>query len=177
MKKHLFNDLNFFIWLIIISILLLGCNLFKAGSYANSENYYISISDRELIEKIDLFKKQNPQYRYFSTDGNGNSYEPGYYDQIRLDGSTIRTTNLTDSATFYNCYFYFSDIKARILCVVRLNNDNEKKTNLILVALRYDLNRSGGHFNNGDLSRKEEKKVKRKFETEILDKLGVMWRQ
>lgn len=175
MKKYVFIYLNPFILFTIISILLLGCFFYKAGSYVNAENYYISLSDYELIEKLELFIKNNPQYRYFSIDENGNSYEPsGEYLYNRI-GESISTTTRTDSARFYSCYFYFSDLKASILCIVRLNNTNEKITNFKLAYLLYDQNGEDGSFNNGDLSRKEEKKFKRKFETEILNQLGVKW--
>ncbi|MDX9914169.1 MAG: hypothetical protein RBS77_06340, partial [Candidatus Moranbacteria bacterium] len=149
----------------------------KVGSYVDAENYYITLSNRELIEKIDLFKKNNPQYRYFSTDGKGNIYEPGGYTQDKLGEGKIVTKYPSDSATFFSCYFYFADFKASILCIVRLNHTNEKMTNFMLTAVLYDPNGSGGSFNNGDLSRKEEKRFKRKFETEILGNLGVVWKQ
>lgn len=177
MKKHLFIYLKFYILLNTISILLIGCNLIKAGSYANAENYYISLSNYELIEKLNIFIKNNPQYRYFSIDENGNNYEvlgKYQYDSI---GVFVETTTRSDSATFYSCYFYFSDLKASILCIVRLNNIDDNITNLKLVSIIYDLKEENGSFNSGELSRKEEKKFKRKFETEILDKLGVVWKQ
>jgi hypothetical protein len=63
------------------------------------------------------------------------------------------------------------------LCIVRLYNIDDNITNLKLVSIIYDLKEENGSFNSGELSRKEEKRFKRKFETEILDKLGVVWKQ
>jgi len=185
------KKLKYIILLTIVLFFLARCD-YKipafAGSYCYSENYRIIEFTDVVIEKIQEFKTQNPQYEAFR-DGIYKMDEYENYTNLPNDttlyifdgdtayGVTSRRTTYTDvrtdSSIWYFCYFYFSDINATIRCVINLRGSNFP-TIIRLTHLTYTSDFYDGKTINkrGEISRKENQMIKEKFETEILDKLG-----
>lgn len=142
-------------YLIIFGVLFISsCNLFNSGSYGNAEYYDFNLTNKELIKNIDKFKQDNPQFatrKYF-------------------DG-------LDQSGNFYNIYFYLEEEKALVYCVLLMgrNSENDKAV-LGFHYIESDLDHSlYGRINSNDLSKDENKRIKKQVETIILNKLG-RWR-
>lgn len=137
--------------LIIFVVVYIGYDLywrynFTGDVYRYSENYIINLSSQKAISNINTFKEMNPEYRLRRTDDN---YSPKHY----------------------HVYFYFKDINLTIQCLVDpIDND---KSIISLYAVSKGTNfASWQSVNTKDLTKEENKHIKRKFETEILDKLG-----
>jgi len=140
----------------VLSILFSRCN-FGAGSYANAQYYRFDLDRSELIDKINKFKDENPEYRLKRTDDKGNS----------LDG-------FDKPHNFYTNYFYIKKYNMTIHTIISTGRYSEPRPSKIgLHAITYSDNFSSWkRINTKDLSREENKEIKKIFETEILDKLG-----
>ena len=142
---------------LLIIFLCNACDLFMVGSYPYAEYYEFEIPMEELIQKINIFKEENPNYKLFT-------YNKDNREEV-LDKYTEH---------FYHLYFYFEDINQTIHCVII------GKGNISQIGL--DAMSEGVIFvgwkniNTKDLSKEENKAIKKKFEVEILDKLGK-WKQ
>jgi len=123
-----------------------------SGSYPYAEYYEFEMSKEELIQKVNIFKEKNPTYKLFT-----------YNKENREEVLDKYTEN------FYHLYFYFGDINQTIHCVI-IGKDSMCEIGLTGVS-------EGVIFadwkiiNSKDLSKRENKKIKKKFEIEILDKL------
>jgi hypothetical protein len=162
-----------------------------AGSYCYSENYSINKTSDSVIKLIVNFKEKYPAFKTFQVNIDGSMYEPGEYENLtnlpddtvlhifRNDTAyeirsrrTIETTERTDSSIWYSFYFHFSDIKADIHCVINLRGA-QKTTVMQLTGVTYSENFGSWKTINrsSDISRKENRMIKKKFEAEILDKI------
>ncbi|MDP4272529.1 MAG: hypothetical protein Q8909_20770 [Bacteroidota bacterium] len=163
--------LNFYIAL----TLLVGC--FSCGSYYYAEEYSTNMSCDKFIKKLDKFKETYPQYKCTQTNDKGGTYEKGTYYYYSKSGGNIETSTRTDSSTFYSFYLHFSDIKADIHCVINVSTQNpntsDSNCTVQLTGVTYSHNWASWKTINNfkEISREENKKIKRKFETEILQKL------
>jgi len=173
---------------LLFTLMLISSCDFKtpslAGSYAYSEDYYFDISNEELINKIINFKITHPLYQslesdYYKSPGDEEYiytyYEDGSYS-YKISGGYSDT--LTKNSIWFHCSFYLSDIKARVYCVV---NVSEKAigtpTSLRLVSYCPDREECKTINKRGEITRKENRMIKKKFEKEILDRLGVKWKR
>ncbi len=139
-------------YLFIFSILFLfSCNFFVSGSYGNAEYYDFQFSTQELISRINKFKESNPQY-----------------DTKKYSGGSDKSGN------FYTVYFYLEDEEAEIHCVlVTGNGRNSTNGKIGFTGIDYNNDVFGWKsLNTNNLSKEENERLKAKFETEILDKLG-----
>lgn len=145
---------------------------FHGDTYGKSEAYVIDIntntSDKPLnsADIIDLlydFQSLHPQYKLMDTDIQGNTYH-NFSDKI---------DNRNDQ---YLVFFYMGDVNMTFSCITEVTSSNHP-----LIKL-YAIN-EGPVFRHWErinyykeISRKKNKVMKKKFEIEILDNLGVKWR-
>lgn len=142
---------------------------FHGDTYNDSERYIIQIDDSVTTTKtkwiVDLlykFQIRNPEYQLVDIDEKGEEFH--YFKSIRSSQSDIELI-----------FFYFKDINKTVSCIV----DN---SNYDIVIKLYAVNegvifRKWKRINNfNEISRKENRDIKRKFETEILNQLGVKWK-
>ena len=136
-------------------ILIKPWEIFIVGSYPYAEYYtFETYSKESLIKRIDILKRDNPEYKLMKMSYNGELEE--------VMGS--------DSESGYNLYFYFSDIDMTVHCIIKKGAGNP--TRLGLTACSPGVNFSNWKDINKDLSKDENAKIKKKFEAEILNKLG-----
>jgi hypothetical protein len=176
-----------FLYVALFALMLNSSCDFKipalAGSYVYSENYQFDISNKELIEKIINFKAIYPNYQSCNSD----------YYEFRYDEEPVRTYNedgsysyqglgghsdtLTKNSIWFHCSFYFSDIKATVYCVINVRQNAIVQPALFrLVSYCPDMKSCKEINRKGEISREDNRLIKKKFEEEILDKLGVKWR-
>ena len=111
----------------------------------------------KLIEKTNTFKEENPIYKVFTYNEEGNIEEVlGRQHEYN-----------------YTLHFYFEDIDQKIHCVIK---EGEYSHYCIIgltgVEEGVTIFDDWKDINTKDLSKEENKAIKQKFETEILDKLG-----
>lgn len=132
---------------------------FSGNVYRKSEKYILNISNKEVISKVDQFKELHKEFRLITTDEEGIRF---YYQD-------------NYSSRYYHVFFYFSDINLTIQCL--LEPISQKESLFLLYSVSDGVNfGSWKDINSNSLSREENKIIKRKFEIEILDKLGK-WRK
>ena len=135
--------------LLLSSLLLVSCDFFKAGSYPNAEYYTFDISCDSLISEIKKFKLKNPQYIL---------------------------TEFPDSQNELDIYTFYFTLKkdTTILCVINPNSLKDKKHAILGLdcASLSPWKSQCKRINTKDLSEKDNTRIKKLFETEILDKLG-----
>lgn len=148
-----------------ICVLLYGAYTFTlfyiasmfTAKYPNTEWYRFNVSTSQLIEYTNKFKDDNPEYKLNSNKKKGD-----------------RSDHLGDLGNFYHFYFYLPSRKSTVHCIIRMSGDTENLTSEIgLNAISEGTNfASWKSINTDDLTKEENKELKKKFETEILDKLG-----
>ena len=145
---------------------------FHGDTYGKSEAYVIDIdtnvSDKHLNSAaiIDLlygFQSANPQFKLMDTDPQGNIYH-NFSDKI---------DNRNDQ---YLVFFYMEDINMVFSCITEVTSQNHALIKLYAIN-EGSVFRHWERINNyKEISRPKNKAMKKKFETEILDHLGVKWR-
>ena len=137
---------------------------FHGDTYKSAETYIIQTSGESLLEKIHQFKTNNPEYILIKENRYGEK-------EIQEDRKDEYRPN------FYHVNFYLQDYDLGISCVLDFSN-NSKKSSLGLYVVS-----EGSRFakwqrinNDKEISREKSQEIKKKFETDILDKLGVKWR-
>ena len=137
----------------LVLIVLYGISTYFApGSYPYREAYVLNVSESTLIEAIQDFKKNNPQYivpeQTQLTDGRNN--------EKFLDH-------------WYHIYFYYEDENRIVYCWTR--PAEEGKTTFALIGINQGLELGNWKDINKDYNRSENKKEKKKFEERILNKI------
>lgn len=148
-------------------LLIFGCLEFIrifghfAGSYPYAEYYKFNISRNELINRINHFKEDNPQYILVTSNEKG---ELRKFQDKKIEN-------------FYVIYFYMQDIDMTLHCIINTNG-NDKPTSLGFNSVSKGVNfGSWQRVNSKDLPEQNNKEIKKKIETEILDKLGSWQRE
>jgi len=151
----------YLIFLVMILAFLVGYKLYTFTSafigdiYMYSEKYVIRDPSQQLIKSINNFKKNNVAYKLITTNKDGN--ETVFQDYY--------------SKKHYHVFFYFKDIDLTIQCL--LNPIDSNSSHIALYAVSTGVNfASWKSINTKDLSKDENIYIKKKFESEILDKLG-----
>jgi hypothetical protein len=133
-----------FIILLAIILISTSCNL-AAGSYPYAELYEFNVDEETIIESVNKFKIENPEYKL--------------PENIRfIDGK------LNKQDQWHHCWFYYANENKIVKCWVRGNK-------IGLVGIGTGLNLDNYKEVNNDYSRKENKKEKGKFEKLILNKI------
>lgn len=143
---------------------------FHGDTYGKSEAYVIDINANDGIlnsaDIVDLlydFQSSHPQFKLMNTDTQGNTYH-NFSDKI---------DNRNDQYLFF---FYMGDIYMTFSCITEVTSHNHPLIKLYAIN-EGPVFRHWDRINNyKELSLKKNKMMKKKFETEILDNLGVKWR-
>lgn len=131
-----------------------------AGSHPNAEYYRINKSKNDVIEAINKFKAKNPEYKVITTNPEGELVES-------LDGYSYYT---------YYCSFYMQNLDLVLNCIV-IGDSINPPSEIGLFAMSRDVHfRKWYAINTSDIGWWENYKIKRNFEKEVLDKLGLKWR-
>lgn len=135
--------------IIIILLQVSSCD-FAPGSYPYAEEYEINTNEQALIEFIQDFKKENPQFNV--------------PEQTQLqDGRN-------DPNDHWNhIYFYYPEENQIVYAWTRSIDD--KKTTFALVSINEGLTLGNWKDINNDFDRLENKEQKSKFEERILSKI------
>ncbi len=159
---------------IAVALFLFTSCIFAAGSYPFAEYYIVDMQKDSLVNRIELFKQKNPEFRVFQPSKKGGLYEPGGFYYSVLGEPNRHTDARSDSSLFYSCYFYFSDIGAFIHCIMNVSRKGEEHPAILgLSGVTYSPNFGEWLTINGrDISKEENEMIKKKFETEILNELG-----
>ncbi len=147
MKKYLLIVL---VSLIALAVLIYLGKLFSPGSYGDAEKYELSIRESDLIEKIETFKTENPQYKVPD--------EVGLVDGRHDAGDH-----------WYHIYFFYPQENQIVYAWVR--KSGKQKTTLAFVSVNDGLVPGKWKDVNKDFSSSENEKQIRKFEDRILNKL------
>ena len=159
LKKEIkMRNIKYFIVIITNLLVITACNFFAVGSYPYAEYYKFDMTRDSLIRKMNQFKDENPQYKVFTTD---------------QDNNIVELSVGVESYGFW-CVNYNIGNDSTILCVINMSDQiKEKPTYLGFVG--FSTKKNFGNWkdiNTKELSRKENKFIKKKFEKDILDKLG-----
>lgn len=145
---------------ILYCLIFLSSCFVISGSYPYAEYYRFDIPKDSLISRIKELKKNNPQYNVITTLENGEK-------EVLQDSC---------DGYFYCCYFYIKSIKTTLFCVINVSNNEKTKdlpTEIGFVAITTSDNfASWKTINTKELSKEENLKLKKVFETVILNKLG-----
>ncbi len=176
--KHLTNILK--VVLLVIAIVLFSYFIyacwfvanFHGDTYGKSEAYVLDIGTYEngkyitssdIVDLLYDFQTSHPKYRLMATDHEGKLYHD-FSDKIE------------NRADQYMVMFYFEDIDMIFCCVTEVTKRNNPLIKLFYVN-NGSIIRNPEEINNfNEISRSKNKAMKKKFETEILDNLGVEWR-
>lgn len=139
-----------FLVLVILSRIT-ACN-FAPGSYPYREEYELNVPEATLIEAIQEFKKENPQY-----------VVPG---QTQL---TDGRNNEAGQAYWYHIYFYYKDENRIVKCWTRPSGKG--KTTFAFIGINQGLELGNWKDINKDFNLSENKEEKNKFEELILNKI------
>ena len=136
---------------------------FSGNSYKYAESYVIinnnAITEEEFIDILYKFQCNYPEYQLIDINEKGEEYH--YF-------KAIKNYEFSPELVF----FYFKDIDKTVSCIIEVSIENN-----VLIKL-YAVN-DGVIFREWkrinyykEISRKENRKIKKKFEKEILNKLG-----
>ena len=143
----------FFIWIVWFGFNFSNSSFGKAESYIIVDNN-INITEREVRDILYELQSTYPEYRLIRTNGKGESYH--------VFGDT--------NGVFPKfVFFHFKDIDKTVSCFVMISMEN----NVLIKLYAVDDGVIFKRINNyNEISRKENREIKKKFETDILDKLG-----
>ena len=133
-------------------LLMVSCNI-APGSYPYAVRYKINLPEEELINKIELFKNNNPEY-------------------IVPTGFGFKDGRRTERELWHHVYFNNPEKKQIFLTWVR----KKSKTETTFAFVRVKEHSSGlGNWKsiNRDYKASENKKVIKDFKKTILFKLGI----
>ncbi|HPJ92197.1 MAG TPA: hypothetical protein PK662_09715 [Bacteroidales bacterium] len=122
--------------------------------------------EEEIIDILYEFQSIHPEYRLITTNEKGEKYH-----EFETD---------TDNASSSLVFFYFKDIDKTVSCFPEIHIKDDAVISLIRLYAVSD----GVHFRGWrgindykEITRKENRMIKKKFEKEILDRLGVKWKR
>ena len=130
-----------------------------AGSYHSAEWYVFDQTEGGLIETVTNFKNEHPDYKVMIP------LESGELEELQDE--------FVNAGYYYKCKFYLKDEKVTFSCVIhKVENVPETTIGLVSVIPDYDSPR----LVNKELGWDENRKMKKLFEQEILNKLGT-WKK
>lgn len=139
-----------FILLTLACQLFIGCNNIAAGSYPYAEVYNVDMPESCLIQKINDFKKANPDYNV-----------PGEVGLV--DG------RLKNNDYWYHIYFYYNDNDQIIKAWTRPAANG--KTSFAFIGINQGSTLGNWKMINSDFSREEDQEQKERFEQLILKRI------
>jgi hypothetical protein len=130
--------------------------LFSPGSYANAEQYKINFSEKRVKEAIVIFKTENPAYNVPAVT---------IQKQPALDLVDHQSAN---PGYWFSVYFYDKNENKIFHCWTRKGH-NFDETTFAFDAVNDGLDLGNWKDINDDPGYSENKRLKRKFEKEILE--------
>lgn len=166
----------------ILLIIIIGISLFliwafffvinfHGDTYGKSESYIIvedsvgniELSVEDIIKILYKFQCSHLAYRLITSNTNGVNYYK-FSDKI------------PNRSNQYMIFFYFKDMDITISCIVGQSSNNSVFIKLYAVSDGVNFAKLKQINNFKEISYKENRTVKQKFENEILDHLGVKWK-
>jgi hypothetical protein len=139
---------------------------FHRESFPKSEKYIINLSVDKTISKI---KKYKTEYQQYADTVDKVPYEFGYFTEIKYDGNAnVTTSTRTSKSTWYSCRFYLEQINAVVGCRIKLN---QYPVEIMLVSVSFSNEQNKTINEYKEITCKENKMVKKQFETAILNKI------
>jgi len=143
---------------------------FHGDPYGKAEAYLIDIQKNgdycatsDILDVLYGFQCSHPSYRVMDIDTNGEKYHHF-------------STAMDDREKQQMCFFYFEDMDMTISCISEISDHNKPLVRLYAVN-EGNIFREWKRINDfKEISRKKNNQIKKKFETEVLDNLGVKWR-
>jgi len=149
------------IFISTISISLIFCLLqaikyVAPGSYPFAEIYEFNSNEKQLIDLVENFKKNNPQYN-------------------------VPMNNLFDGRKdsndyWFHVYLYYPNENELIYFWIRQSSSSSEKTEIGLVSINEGLILGNWKEVNDKFSRSENREIKKKFEERVLNKLGLEYK-
>lgn len=140
----------FIIYFLTVCVLsqLVSCD-FAPGSYAYAEEYEINANENDLIEVINDFKKDNPEY------------------VVPEQSQLVDGRNKEVGQDFwYHIYFYYKAENRIVKCWTR--PINKKKTTFAIIGINQGLTLGNWKMINKDFNNTDNEKEKKRFQEEIL---------
>ncbi|SBV90592.1 hypothetical protein [uncultured Dysgonomonas sp.] len=140
----------------IIIIAGLGAYFFQPGTYVNARNYQLKdvASYEELRDKVELLKTNDSQYKAYSED-------------------SVEFKPEIDNLGYLTMFVHLPRGKANVFFKTDTKRGLSGQVELKLIGVSRDsIDRSWKWFNTNELSKEDNKKYIKCFESEILDKLG-----
>ncbi|GEM_PF-716077 len=155
MKRLLQGKLSFFYTLVLMILLFTGC-VFSAGTLGGFSNREFPLSKRDVVEGIEHFYTDYPQYKM-----------PSEWE--RFDGWSKRGYDFLDSRIFY-----FDSPPQEMYYVTFLGDANDKEKEDIRpvsMAVRSVCDTIGSWRNRGDFTPEEVRRIEKRFDDEIVSRL------
>lgn len=154
------------IWGCLFAIAYFGISPDKAEAYVIDIKTHPAgkdITSSDIVDLLYQFQCSHPQYRLMAPDTAGNAYH--YFSP---DSDCTAKQRMV--------FFYFADIDILLSCITEISPCNRPLIKLYYVN-EGTVIRDYQEINNYEkISRKKNRMIKKKFETEILNSLGVKWR-
>jgi lipopolysaccharide export LptBFGC system permease protein LptF len=154
--KTRYKVLILFVVVIAFFVIAIYSGFLSSGSYPYSENYKFHENSDSLISAIRTFKKNNPNFNA--------TKEIGLIDS--LDENNI----------FYNFWIYYPQQNEIVFFIVEGDYNDKNNSTLRLISVNSGL--SLGHWRtiNDDIGRTENLAQKKQFQTQVLDKLKMNYK-
>lgn len=177
MNKSYKKAIKYFGYALLISLLsflIYACWFvadFHGDTYGKAESYVLEnipqkrlyVMSSDIVDLLYDFQCAHPQYRLMVVNPQGEEYH-NFSNKIE---------NLSDQ---YMAHFYFEDIDMTCSCITEVTSRNHTFVKLYAVSEGKNFASCKRINHYREISRKENKLIKKKFETEIMDNLGVKWR-
>lgn len=124
-----------------------------------------SVTATDVIDYLYVFQCSHPECRVMGVDSAGNEYHNFSPDSDKLATAKERMV----------C-FYLQSIDMPVSCTVEVTPRNHPIIKLYYVNEGPYVLKYVDTKNSNKIARKKNRELKKKFETEILDNLGVKWR-
>jgi len=158
----------------LLSFLVYACWFvanFHGDTYGKAESYVLEnipqkrfyVMSSDIVDLLHDFQCLHPQYRLMEMNSQGEEYHK----------FSRKIENRSDQ---YMVHFYFEDIDMTCSCITEVSSRNHTLVKLYAVSEGKNFDSCKRINNYREISRKENKMIKKKFETEILDNLGVKWK-
>lgn len=132
--------------------------IFSAGTNTNAVVYHFNkVSCKELFEKVEKMKMENPEYKLLNKWDNPNSEILDKYDKVN---------------NYYNVYFFLEEDRIGFQCIIDLNRGENNATLLLVAISERPKNQPPKIYSMKKLPKEEKNTFLEKFESQILDKLG-----
>lgn len=141
---------------IICFLFLISCKdlNFGAGSFPYAETYTVHSHEEDVIERINMLKKENTDF---------------VVPKFQWKGNEIELIDERDSHWYYY-YFYLKDRNQIIMFWTREAVDTTLTT-VALVGVRDGLGLGDWKTVNKDLSKEDDAEIKKIFEEQVISKI------